>query len=913
MKKKIFILDGSSLLYRAFYALPLLEAEPGVYTNAIVGFTNMLVKLVTDWQPHGVVIAFDKGKHTFRNDMFPEYKGTRKPMPQELRGQVSMLHEMAEAWHIPLLEMAGFEADDIIGTLANKAASEGMEAYIVTGDRDALQLIAPDIKVLFTKKGISELAVYDEQAFQTEYEGLSPVQLIDLKGLMGDNSDNIPGVPKVGPKTAIKLIAAYGSVEQVLLHIEEISGNALKERLRDNQQQAILSKKLATINTAVPMECDWGSYELHIDGQALENFYGKYKIKSMSRHIKKLQAAAMGGENPFSENGAASAAAGTVPAAENIFVLPELQELAALDEGKAFAKAAVKAGSVFVFPLFKGKVPHLELAELAVAVPEKSGLAGLYYIQPSGSSGKAEVMTGLFDMPESTQDNPAWQEVLTIFQDKRIVKYLWGWKNFFHCNIDFAGKVQDLELAAYLLNPAASRYAPENLTDDLTFDMPELPEDAGDKAKLAWNAAAMCAGGRDALQQLAEQGMMSLYEDIELPLVEVLASMEAAGIRADREKLRQQNQQAGEIIAGLEKEIYELAGRTFNIASTKQLGEVLFDALQLPVIKKTKTGYSTDVEVLNELYNLHPIVPKVLEYRQWTKLKSTYLDGLLPLIERDTDHVHTSFNQTVTATGRLSSSDPNLQNIPVRREEGKHIRELFLPGKGYDMLLSADYSQIELRVLADMSQDESFLQAFRLNEDIHARTAAEVFGVDIAQVDGDLRRQAKAVNFGIVYGISDFGLAQDLHIARKEAKEFIAKYFAKCQGVKKFLDETVANAKKQGYVVTKYGRRRRLPGISSSNFNQRSMAERMAMNTPIQGTAADIIKLAMIRTYQALQKAGLKSRILLQVHDELVLEVTEQELPQVKEIVREAMENAAQLSVPLTIDINTGKNWAEAK
>lgn len=914
-KQKFFILDGSSLLYRAYYALPLLESGAGVYTNAIVGFSNMLVKLLNDWRPDYLAIAFDKGKHTFRTDMFAEYKGTRKPMPEELRSQVPMLHELAEAWGVPLLELEGYEADDIIGTLANKAVAQGMKAYVVTGDRDALQLVKPDLTVLFTKKGISDLAVYDEAAFQAEYEGLDPIQLIDLKGLMGDTSDNIPGVPKVGPKTAMKLIAAYGSVEQVLLHIEEISGKALKERLRENQQQAVLSKQLATIKLDVPVEFDRESFALGLDGEALNKFYGRYDIRSILRYVKKLASMYAGGTAGH------SGAEGDEAARK----LLEITLLQTEKEGRSLARKAAKCGSIYLVPVAEGKVPRRRLLAVAVALADAGGKSPeLYYFSCNEDGCDDGGMDSLFagmEIAEADQEpaaavakNHAWAAFAAALSNEKITKYLHGMKEFYLAGIEMSGRVVDLELTGYLLNPSASRYAVEDLAERYGSSNVIEKADGWQQAELAgWQCLVLADVAKVMTDKLAALGMTKLYEEIELPLVRVLADMELAGIRVNCRKLQQQTEQVAEKIAALAKEIHSLAGREFNISSPKQLGEVLFEDLKLPVIKKTKTGYSTDVEVLNELYNKHPIISKILDYRLWTKLKSTYLDGIAPLIDSRTCRVHTTFNQTVTATGRLSSSEPNLQNIPVRREEGRHIRELFEPGEGYDLLLSADYSQIELRVLADMSQDENFLRAFRQQEDVHARTAAEVFGVAIDEVNGELRRKAKAVNFGIVYGISDYGLAQDLHIPRAEAKDYIDKYFAKCQGVKSFIDKVVAEAKENGYVLTRYGRRRDLPAIRSSNFNQRSLAERMAMNTPIQGTAADIIKLAMIRADRALRNAGLKSRILLQVHDELVLEVTKDELAQVKVLLQEAMEKAAELSVPLTIDINTGENWAEAK
>ena len=894
-KEKFFILDGSSLLYRAFYALPLLESDTGVYTNAIVGFSNMLVKLLTDWQPAALAIAFDKGKHTFRTDMYADYKGTRKPMPQELRSQVPMLHELADAWGIPLLELEGYEADDIIGTLANKAVDRGMEAYVVTGDRDALQLVKPNLKVLFTKKGISELIVYDEEQFRQDYEGLDPIQLIDMKGLMGDTSDNIPGVPKVGPKTAIKLLAAYGSVEQVLLHIEEVAGKALKERLRDNQQQAVLSKKLATIKVDVPVEYDGDKFALTFNGNTIKDFYQKYNMRSIQRQVDKVVNLLAGDEVVVEAEPQPKL---EIPAIKHVKDAKAAQEL---------GKKAKKAKRISLVGSFHGKVPHKELLAVALEIAGE-----LYYVKIAGEDQQA--MGSLFAEEEPVVEVSPMRQVLEeILGDARIDKYIYDLKSFYHCGFEIRGSIYDVELLGYLANSSINKYALTDLAYRYVEAMPELQVEASEEQQLGWQAFAVARLGEILPGKIQSLGMTNLYQEIELPLVEVLAAMEQNGIMLNPAKLAQQTAQAEEIIQGLEKEIYSMAGREFNISSPKQLGVVLFEELKLPIIKKTKTGYSTNVEVLNELYNLHPIIEKILAYRQWTKLKGTYLDGMAPLIDEETGRIHTSFNQTVTATGRLSSSEPNLQNIPVRSQEGRHIREMFEPGAGYDMILSADYSQIELRVLADMSQDKSFVKAFCSNEDIHARTAAEVFGVALAQVTPELRRKAKAVNFGIVYGMSDFGLAQDLHISRKEAREYIDKYFEKCSGVKAFIDQVVKNAHSQGYVLTKYGRRRDLPGIRSSNYNQRSLAERMAMNTPIQGTAADIIKVAMIRTYKALQEAGLRSRILLQVHDELVLEVVKAELPQVEAILHESMEQAAQLLVPLTIDINTGKNWAEAK
>lgn len=896
MKKRFFILDGSSLMYRAFYALPLLESASGQYTNAIYGFSNMLIKLLGEWKPDYLVIAFDKGKKTFRNEKFEGYKGTRKPTPPELLSQIPLLHEMAEAWGIAFRELAGYEADDIIGTLSAKAVENGCEAYVVTGDKDALQLVRPDLNVLFTKKGISEIKRYDVEAFEDEYEGLSPIQLIDLKGLMGDTSDNIPGVPNVGPKTAMKLIAAYGSVEEVLLHVEEVSGKKLKDNLKEYHQQALLSKELATICLEAPVEYEEESFSINIDGKRLQDFYSKYGIKSMLKAIE-----------PFcSGSGSASAAAAE-------YELPEYKVLSEWSEES-------EDGSMNLFAEEASRPADGTLEELKKLSKEN----GRVYIAFDGSTTAVAAAGGSFFLMR--RNGAGWSELETILADETVDKYLHGLKSFYHAQLQLKGRVLDMELLAYLVNPAQTNYGVENLVAVYCSEMQPFTEEKPDKKKpadeqterlrmqhrLVWQADAICRMAEQLENAIRDREQEKLYWEMELPLVKVLSDMEHTGIYLNRNKLAQQAEKTAARLQELEKEIYSLAGIDFNINSPKQLGEVLFERLGLPASKKTKTGYSTNAEVLEKLSLHHPIIEKILSYRLWNKLKSTYLDGLGSLADNE-GRIHTSFNQTVTATGRLSSSDPNLQNIPVRTEEGRQIRELFEPGKGFDCLLSADYSQIELRVLAAMSGDEGFIKAFNDGEDIHARTAAEVFDVPIQEVTPAMRRSAKAVNFGIVYGMSDYGLSQDLKISRVEAAGYIKSYFAKCPGIKAFIDKTVSDVHDKGYVTTMFNRRRDLPAIRSSNFNQRMLAERMAMNTPIQGTAADIIKLAMIKTDQALKEKGLKSRVLLQVHDELVLEAVNEEIPEVKKLLKDSMENIVKLSVPLSIDINVGKNWAEAK
>lgn len=854
-------------MYRAFYALPPLTDSQGRPTNAIFGFSNMLTKLLGELQPDKLVIAFDKGRTTFRTERYAEYKGTRDKTPEELLAQIPLLHEFAAAFGISFIEKERYEADDIIGTLAVKAAGAGHEVMVVTGDRDALQLVRPNLKVLLTKKGISELKEYDEAAFQEEY-GFEPIKLIDLKGLMGDTSDNIPGVPGVGPKTASKLLLEYGSLEDVLNNIENISGKKLKERLTENKEQAILSKELATIELNVPeMELEWESYGITPDHERMKEFCDGYELKAVWKNFVKI----------YGEGEAELVLDFSAPALE-------VDLSYAVWDKETVAKELAAAESVAVCGLFSGKAPFVKLTGAAVCLlPAKK----LGYIDAEGLAVLQEVMA----------KKPA------------VVK---GLKAYYQAGVKPADSFFDIELAAYLLSPEANKYELERLVQEYLPTLRKPENLSGVEADAVWEAYALASLQPVLSAKLKELQMDKLYEEIELPLVEVLAAMEQNGIYINREELVKKGEELEARLQSLQQDIYVLAGTEFNINSPKQLGEVLFERLELPPVKKTKTGYSTNAEVLESLRDKHPVVEQVLHYRTLSKLKSTYIDGLQELIGAE-GRIYTSFNQTVTATGRLSSSDPNLQNIPVRTEEGKAIRALFEPGAGYDCLLSADYSQIELRILAHVSQDELFMDAFRQNQDIHARTASEVFGTPLEQVTGEQRRHAKAVNFGIVYGISDFGLAKDLHIARKDAKSYIDNYFARYTGVKKFIDDTVEGAHKDGFVKTIFNRRRDLPAINSRNFMQRSLAERMAMNTPIQGAAADIIKLAMIAVYHKLQAVGVKSRVLVQVHDELVLEVVNSEREQVESILKETMENVVNLSVPLLIDMHAGKNWAEAK
>lgn len=870
-QKRFLVLDGSSLIFRAFYALPPdLSDSHGQPTGAIFGFSNMLTKLIAEQQPDLMALAFDKSRHTFRTERYADYKGTRDKTPEELLSQFPLLREFAANMGIPFLEKDNYEADDIIGTLATQAAAEGYDVRVVTGDRDALQLVRPNLRVLLTKKGISELKDYDTAAFEEEY-GFEPLKLIDLKGLMGDTSDNIPGIPGVGPKTASKLLLAYGSVENVLAHVEDVSGKKLKERLMEYADQARLSKELATIELHVPeIEFVEADYRIQPDMEKMQAFCDAHELRAVWRNFERLYGPA---ELALDLGDTGDAAA---------------QDLSYDLWDEAAIKAAAEAPYLAVSGIFSGLAPFASLEGLAVVAGPDAEKAGFV-----------------------PKDSAAFPALLNLLESEKQAA-VFGLKRYDQAGVRGQNDFFDIELAAYLLEPERSKYALPELSQKYLQEM--APESfADERNKAVWEAKTISRLYPLLGAKLEEEELTHLMDTVELPLVEVLAAMEQNGVYVNRAHLAEKTEEVADRLQTIEQSIYEMAGHTFNLNSPKQLGTVLFEELDLPVRKKTKTGYSTNAEVLESLRLEHPIVEQILAYRLWSKLKSTYLDGITGLIRTDTGRVHTSFNQTVTATGRLSSSDPNLQNIPVRTEEGRMIRALFEPGEGYDYLLSADYSQIELRLLAHMSGDENFIDAFKRGQDIHARTAAEVFGIPLEEVTPELRRHAKAVNFGIVYGISDFGLARNLHISRKEAGDYISRYFERYPGVRAFMDKVVAEAHETGYVTTMFGRRRELPAIKSRNFNQRMLAERMAMNTPIQGTAADVIKLAMIAAYHRLKEAGVKSRILLQVHDELVLEVVESELDVVQAILRESMEHVVALSVPLSIDIHWGRNWAEAK
>ena len=873
MSEKFLLIDGSSLLHRAFFALPPLTNKAGVNTGAVYGLCNMLLKLLQEIQPKYMLVAFDKSRKSFRTEKFADYKGQRKATPPELKEQFPLSIELLQTMGIPTLELDNYEADDIIGTLS-AAAPEDVDVKIVTGDRDEFQLIKSNVEVLFTKKGISNIAVYDEKAFGEEYQGLVPKQIIDLKGLMGDTSDNIPGVPGVGPKTALKLITAYQTVENVLDHADEVKGKSLQEKLKTYRDQALLSKDLATICLDAPVDKALTAYPLTGLTSASHSMMQELQFKNLWDRFVPVLGLAAGTEDPGSDDpmalfGAPAAAETweTVDITDNAQAEKLLQELRKGKQQVAITYAT------------SGLLPELTLDTLDLAFENKH-----YHFQPE-LAGKAALLDLLADgdIPKAIAD------------PKELYKYMLGQHSMLR------GVTDDPALAGYLYEPGATSYSLTNLGEEF------LPAASGEGAQ---DTAALVPVLREKLE---ERGLTNLYENIELPLTENLAEMEYNGITIDQAMLDEVTDEMKKKVSALEQQAWDQAGEEFNLNSPKQLGVLLFEKLGLPIIKKTKTGYSTDVSVLEALQGEHPIIETLIAYRQLSKLLSTYLLGLHPLINPNTGRIHTHFNQMATVTGRLSSTEPNLQNIPTRTEVGKRMREMFVPGEGYDLLMSCDYSQVELRVMASIAKDELLLDSFRHGQDVHARTASEIFGVPLDQVTHYMRSKAKTVNFGIIYGISDFGLAKQLGVSRSEAAQYIESYFARYTGVKAYMEREKQKARDLGYVETLFGRRRYLPDIKAKNFNRRSFAERTAINTPIQGTAADIIKIAMLKVAKKLKEAGVKSRVLLQVHDELVLEVPKEEKDQVAEIVKTTMEQAVPLEVPLVADVATGENWAKAK
>ena len=858
MKETLLIIDGSSLLYRAFYAIPSLTDSQGRPTNAVYGFLNMLLKLYEQLEPHYVAVAFDKDKHTFRNDLYDGYKATRKPAPDDLRPQFSLIREVLECLGINVLELEGYEGDDIIGTVARQMEAKDFHIDIVTGDRDALQLVDENVTVHLTKKGITNMLAVTPDVMTVEY-GYMPSQVVDMKALMGDTADNIPGVPGVGEKTAAKLIAQFQHVEALYDRIDEVKGKKLQEKLADNKDKAFLSKELATICCSAPVE------------YTLDMFLPQPRKEDVAALFRSL-----GFKNMLARFAAFDRFSSL--ADEELVQDVSLQLLDDLRPQDLVSQIVAVEG------VYEPAAPLPALKALAIA-----GRQGVFVV-PAGREG--EYLRALADAAlVVTSQGKQLVKAASPYTDKRL-------------------PLADIILAAYLLDPTRTAYGLAYLSEK--FAVP-LQEGSDEALRMAGDAQFSLDVWPKAAEALEQAGLTTLYDTIEIPLIHTLAVMEMNGFTVDTERLMDMERELSLEADKLEEEIYDDAGETFNINSTKQLGVILFEKLGLPVIKKTKTGYSTDSAVLEALMEQHPMIPKILQFRALKKLISTYLDGLEPLISRETGRIYTSFNQMVTATGRLSSSDPNLQNIPIRTEQGRKIRSLFVPGEGYDYIVSGDYSQIELRLLAHLSQDPTMIDGFKKNQDIHRRTASEVFGIPWDEVTPEQRSHAKAVNFGIIYGISDFGLARNISISRQQAKEYIDSYFARYSTIHAYMDKLVAEARETGMAKTMFGRIRTLADINSKNFTRRSFAERTAMNTPIQGSAADIIKLAMNAVQDELERRGLKSRLLVQVHDELVLEVPADEREEVETLLKDTMEHIVTLSVPLVVDIHCGRNWEEAK
>ncbi|WP_053364312.1 DNA polymerase I [Bacillus sp. FJAT-27251] len=876
MSKKLVLIDGNSIAYRAFFALPLLNNDKGVHTNAVYGFTMMLMRILEDEKPTHLLVAFDAGKTTFRHATFTEYKGGRQKTPPELSEQFPFIRELLKAYGISQYELENYEADDIIGTLSTSAEKEGFEVKVISGDKDLTQLSSDKTTVSITKKGITDIEDYTPEHIKEKY-GLSAHQIVDMKGLMGDASDNIPGVPGVGEKTAIKLLKEFGSLENLLDSIEKVSGKKLQEKLEEFKDQAVMSKQLATITREAPVKLELSEME-----------YEGYQHGELMKLFRELGFNSLLEKMDFAES------------QEDI----ELNDIE-FTIAESITEELFAEESAFYVEILEDNYHYAKIIGFAL-----SNDNGNYFL-PVEKAVKSEAFK-------------TWAE------DGSRKKYVFDAKrsevSLRHHGIHLKGVEFDVFLASYILNPSESGddlagvarlQGYHQLQSDEAFygkgAKRRVPEEEALAGHLARKAAAIFDLKEKMEEELRKNEQYELFSELEMPLSLVLADMEYLGVKLDMDRLSQMGLEIGGQLEQIEKEIYRHAGEAFNINSPKQLGAILFEKLGLPPLKKTKTGYSTSADVLEQLAPKHEIIEQILHYRQLGKLQSTYIEGLQKVVNPATHKVHTRFNQALTQTGRLSSTDPNLQNIPIRLEEGRKIRQAFVPSEEGWVIFAADYSQIELRVLAHIAEDEKLIEAFREDMDIHTKTAMEVFHVNADEVTSNMRRHAKAVNFGIVYGISDYGLSQSLGITRKEAGKFIDSYLKSYPGVKDYMEEIVRDAKKKGYVSTILHRRRYLPEITSRNFNIRSFAERTAMNTPIQGSAADIIKKAMIEMADRLKAEKLETRLLLQVHDELIFEAPEDEIEKLKQIVPDVMENAVELNVPLKVDYSYGPTWFDAK
>ena len=876
-KDTILIIDGSSLFFRAFYALPLLKTKRGLYTNAVYGFVSMMENAVDRIDPGYLLVCFDQKGRTFRHDLYAEYKGTRQKTPSELDEQWPYLMKILKTMGIKTVDSPEYEADDLAGTVAKMGRAAGKKVYLLTGDRDYFQLIEDDIDVLMTKKGITNLEVYDVARIKEEY-GMTPDQLIDLKGLMGDNSDNIPGVPGIGEKTGIKLIHEFHSIEGVYENLDAVSGKKRKENLENFKQQAFLSKKLGTIITTIPLDFDIDALERKpYDLDALRALYSEYEFFTLMRRLPGEE------ETRKSE-------------VKDLSIAPMNEAVVGLDGAEKVMIHLMAEGR----PYFDGKVDYLLLSA-----------ADKGYIVKSPDRAEFLRLKGILEDAS----------VAIVGSDLKAL-FLFA----FHYGIEPENVTFDASVAEYLLDPTKSNYEASHLIglyENQTIAAPEEFLGKGKSKKTLLEAEDDVVGYLSRLhsylpkvmaaqeEKLKDLDMWELFSTIEMPLVETLASMEHEGIIVDEKVLDEIGDALAEEIQGLEASIYEDAGKEFNINSTKQLAEVLFEDLKLTPIKKTKTGFSTSQDVLEKIRKEHTIVEDILKYRQLAKIQSTYVEGLKAEIATD-GKIHSQFQQTITATGRISSTNPNLQNIPIKTDVGRSIRKAFLPREGAEFI-DADYSQIELRILAHISGDAVMQKAFKDGADIHTTTASQVFHVDPEDVTSLMRSRAKAVNFGIVYGISDYGLSQDLDIPRKEAKEYIDNYLNKFSGVHQFMDDIVETGKAQGYVETLFHRRRYIPELAAKNFSVRSFGERVALNMPIQGTAADMMKKAMVAVYRKLKDEGLRAKLLLQVHDELIIEADKEDGERVKKLLVETMESALPLAIPVKVEVETGENWYETK
>lgn len=864
-RDRLLVLDGNSLMNRAFYAIPPMNTGSGLHTNAIYGFTTMLFKMIEEIKPDYIICTFDVSKNTFRLKEYQDYKAGRKGMSEELREQFPVVKEMLKLFGISIFDEEGFEADDLIGTIAEYAKNKDIEVYIVTGDKDALQLSDDNVFVVITKKGISEKEIYDKNRMISEF-GITPREFIDVKGLMGDVSDNIPGVPGIGEKTAFKLIGEYKSIENLLDNLDNISGKKLKESLITYREQAIFSKKLATIMIDVPIDIDLDkikskeSYDL----QGLKKLFVDLEFRSLLLKLPQEEKLEESKKEEF----------------KFIKSYEDIKEIKKEKESIIFLNFIIENDNLFT---------KIKLKKLFINYCEKNYL---------------------LDLDDILEDEKSLLFLKDLLEDESIRKVSHNAKNLLTALRKIGIDIKmyfDTNIAAYLIDSGKGNYSISELSQ--YFLLEEIKGEPNDiKIK---EVSSLQKIYPILLEKLKEISLEKLYFEVELPLQRVISHMEEEGFRVNEEKLEELRVKFEGEIKRTEEEIYAISDEKFNINSPKQLGKILFEKLDLPVIKKTKTGYSTNIEVLEKLKGKHPIIDNIMYYRQIAKINSTYIIGLKGVLDEDSK-IHSSFNQTQTTTGRLSSTDPNLQNIPIKYELGREIRKIFIPEED-SVLLSADYSQIELRVLAHIAEDENFISAFIQGIDIHQKTASEVFGVPLDEVTPLLRSRAKAVNFGIVYGIGDYSLSEDLHISKKEAKLYIDTYFERYQNVKKYLTDIVIKGKEDGYVTTILNRRRYIPEINDSNKIVKAFGERLAMNTPIQGTAADIIKIAMVNVYNSLIENKLRSKIILQVHDELILNVYKDEISKVKEIVKREMEQVLELKVPLLVDLNEGDTWYGAK